>query len=56
MGILRTRMEYDLVVRGCSEHTRRAYLPTPALQVCPVCGGGPVRIVEIFGPRRAIPP
>jgi site-specific recombinase XerD len=26
MGILRTRMEQDLVVRGRSEHTRRAYL------------------------------
>jgi len=26
MGILRTRMEHDLVVRGRSEHTRRAYL------------------------------
>lgn len=26
MGILRTRMEQDLVLRGRSEHTRRAYL------------------------------
>lgn len=26
MGILRTRMEHDLVVRGRSEHTRRAYV------------------------------
>lgn len=26
MGILRTRMEQDLVVRGRSAHTRRAYL------------------------------
>ena len=26
MGILRARMEHDLVVRGRSEHTRRAYL------------------------------
>ena len=26
MGSLRTRMEHDLVVRGRSEHTRRAYL------------------------------
>jgi hypothetical protein len=30
--------------------------PTPAPQVCPVCGGGPLRIVEIFGPRPGIPP
>ena len=26
MGILRTRMEHDLIVRGRSEHTRRAYV------------------------------
>ena len=26
MGVLRTRMEQDLVVRGRSAHTRRAYL------------------------------
>ena len=26
MGVLRTRMEQDLVVRGLSVHTRRVYL------------------------------
>ena len=29
---------------------------TAAPQRCPVCGGGPVRIVEILGPMRGIPP
>ena len=28
MGILRSRMEHDLVVRGRSVHTQRAYLRT----------------------------
>ena len=29
---------------------------TAAPQLCPMCGGGPVRIVEILGPMRGIPP
>jgi hypothetical protein len=29
---------------------------TAAPQLCPVCGGGPLRIVEILGPIRGIPP
>ena len=29
---------------------------TAAPQRCPLCGGGPVRIVEILGPLRGIPP
>jgi hypothetical protein len=29
---------------------------TAAPQLCPVCGGGPLRIVEILGPLRGIPP
>jgi hypothetical protein len=25
-------------------------------QICPVCGGGPLRIVELLAPLRGIPP
>lgn len=35
-------------------------VPTPSATVapqrCPLCGGGPVRIVEILAPLRGIPP
>jgi len=39
---------------GASDDTRPS--APAALQRCPLCGGGPVRIVEILGPMRGIPP
>jgi hypothetical protein len=30
--------------------------PTTELQLCPVCGGGPLRIVELLAPLRGVPP
>jgi hypothetical protein len=45
MGILRTRMEHDLVVRGRSEHTRRAYVRVVA-DLARYYGRSPDRLTE----------
>jgi len=39
---------------GASDHAPPSAPPEP--QRCPICGGGPLRIVEILRPIRGIPP